>query len=87
MTNALAIEAKLKEILKRELELTDQIDQLQLKDSLNSIGLSSVSFIKLIVAIENQFDFEFEDEDLNYKVFQTLQDIVNYVENAIHKNF
>lgn len=83
MANAIAIEAQLKEILKRELELTDQIDELQLGDSLNSIGLSSVSFIKLIVAIENQFDFEFEDEDLNYKVFQTLQDVVNYVEKRI----
>ncbi|MGX5556805.1 phosphopantetheine-binding protein [Bacillus cereus] len=83
MTNALAIETTLKEILKRELELTDQIDQLQLKDSLASIGLSSVSFIKLVIAIETQFDFEFEDEDLNYKVFQTLQDVVNYVEKRI----
>jgi len=83
MTNALAIEAQLKEILKHELELTDQIDQLQLEDSLATIGLSSVSFIKLIVAIEAQFNFEFADEDLNYKVFQTLQDIVNYIERSI----
>ncbi|OPH56179.1 hypothetical protein BC351_28845 [Paenibacillus ferrarius] len=83
MTNAIAIADQLKEILKRELELGGQIDQLQLEDSLTSIGLSSVSFIKLIVAIENHFDFEFEDEDLNYKVFQKLQDIVNYVEKRI----
>ncbi|UED72193.1 phosphopantetheine-binding protein [Brevibacillus sp. DP1.3A] len=83
MTNTIGIATQLKEILKRELELGEQVDQLQLKDSLTSIGLSSLSFIKLIVAIENQFNFEFEDEDLNYKVFQTLQDVVNYVEKRI----
>ncbi|WP_223068388.1 phosphopantetheine-binding protein [Paenibacillus caui] len=83
MTKTIVIADQLKEILKRELELGEQTDQLQLEDSLTSIGLSSVSFIKLIVAIENQFDFEFEDEDLNYNVFQTLQDVVNYVEKRI----
>ncbi|MRN57064.1 acyl carrier protein [Paenibacillus monticola] len=83
MANAIAIADQLKDILKRELELGEQIDQLQLEDSLSTIGLNSMSFIKLIVAIEKKFDFEFEDEDLNYQVFKTLQDVVNYIEKRI----
>ncbi|WP_018753424.1 phosphopantetheine-binding protein [Paenibacillus sanguinis] len=80
MINTIVIAEQIKEIMKCELELGEQIDELQIEDYLTSIGLNSVSFIKLVVAIENQFDFEFEDEDLNYEVFQTLQDIANYIE-------
>lgn len=63
------------------------------KSSLSDLGIDSISFIRIIVAIEEAFNFEFDDDMLLITVFQTINDFVVYVnkkvksedsENAIH---
>lgn len=43
------------------------------------LGIDSITFIKIIVKLENFFDFEFEEEDLNYQKFNQLNDVKEYI--------
>lgn len=43
-------------------------------------GTNSISFIKIIVDVENEFDIEFDDEKLSTNDFQTVQDLCNYID-------
>lgn len=47
----------------------------------NNIGLDSITFIKTIVALEGEFDFEFDDEMLLITKFPTIRSMVEYVES------
>lgn len=51
--------------------------------SLEKLGINSISFIKIIVQIETEFDIEFDQKDLKKQSFETLADIAHYVENRI----
>ena len=51
----------------------------------NSIGLDSITFIKTIVALEGEFDFEFDDEMLLITKFPTVKSMVEYVEIKIQE--
>ena len=48
-----------------------------------SVGLDSITFIKIIVALEGEFDFEFEDEMLLITKFPTIKSMIDYVESKI----
>jgi len=45
--------------------------------------VDSITFIKTIIALENQFEFEFDDEMLIYAAFPSIRDMVEYVEKKI----
>lgn len=51
--------------------------------SLEDFGINSISYIKIIVAIENQFEFEFADEDLDMKNFKTLGNLISYISQKV----
>lgn len=48
-------------------------------DLLSEIGLNSLKAIELIVDLENTFNFEFEDEMINYETLRTINSIAQYV--------
>ena len=47
----------------------------------NNIGFDSITFIKTVVALESEFDFEFDDEKLLISEFPTVKSMVEYVES------
>lgn len=50
---------------------------------LEQMGINSISFIKIIVQIEMEFDIEFDQNDLRNQRFETLADMVLYVESTL----
>jgi acyl-coenzyme A synthetase/AMP-(fatty) acid ligase/acyl carrier protein len=56
-------------------------DNVTLDMDFNSIGLDSITFIKTIVALEGEFDFEFDDEMLLIVKFPTIKTMIEYVES------
>jgi acyl carrier protein len=62
-------------------------DNVSLDMDFNSIGLNSITFIKTIVALECEFDFEFDDEMLLITKFPTVKSMVEYVESKTTTNF
>ncbi len=63
--------------------LVDQliIDQLDSEDRLERTGLNSISFIRLAIAIEREYGFQFDDEKLNIQLFGNLKSLTEYVES------
>lgn len=45
----------------------------------SDLGIESVSFIRLIVALEENFNFEFEDDMLMADVYPTVYSLVSYI--------
>lgn len=69
---------KLKEIVADILE----VDLLEISNDYNLVdsGIDSISFIKLIILIENTFLIEFADEDLSVFNLSTLDEIIKYID-------
>lgn len=60
-------------------------ERLAQSDDLTQIGINSISFIKLVVELENTFDIEFEDDALDYFKFESLETLCAYVEQLKEK--
>ncbi|MEK4077379.1 acyl carrier protein [Paenibacillus amylolyticus] len=43
-------------------------------------GVNSISFIKLVILIENEFDIQFEETKLDLSYFPTIREILEYIE-------
>lgn len=73
------IQNKLIMIMKETLGEVEGISTIKPDDDLSSFGVNSVSFIKLVVAVEEEFGFEFDDEQLDFNNFRTINGIVEYI--------
>ena len=50
-----------------------------LDQSLDEYALDSMVFVALVIALENQFHFEFDDDHLILSAFSTLRSLADYV--------
>lgn len=78
------IESKVRNILAESITLNMPIDEIGLEVDLSEVGLDSASSIKVVVGIEAEFAFQFEDEDLISDNFKTIKSLVSYVEERIN---
>lgn len=46
---------------------------------LQDMGINSITFIQIVVELEECFGFEFNDEDLDYEKFIYLSDLYEYI--------
>lgn len=84
MCSIINTEKKVREILKENIKTSVSFDEIGTEHSLSEIGVNSIDFIKVIVAIETEFDFEFNDEDLDFSMYDNIQKIVSYIENKLN---
>ena len=54
-------------------------EPISLKSSLFDMGINSISLIKIIVMIEQEFGIIFRDEDLVNENFETVNDLLDYI--------
>lgn len=54
------------------------------EDSLEEIGINSIQFVKLVVALEERFNINFEDEELNYTLYPNLLSIIALVYEKVN---
>ncbi|ETT65429.1 hypothetical protein C173_20416 [Paenibacillus sp. FSL R7-277] len=55
------------------------VDSIQVNDSLADYGLNSAGLLRLILAVEEQFGFQFKDEDFDSENFETLESLITYI--------
>lgn len=77
------IKFKLLSIIKENAELVKDINISQYDEKLEDFGVNSISFIKMVVAIESEYGFEFDDEDLDFTKINTVNKLVEYIENKL----
>ncbi|EPR10813.1 acyl carrier protein [Ruminiclostridium papyrosolvens] len=74
------IQQKIKKIILDNIATANLNNETDIDSSLIDVGINSLEFVKIIVAIESEFDFEFGDEVLDYRKFPTLRSLFDYVE-------
>lgn len=73
-------------IVKLMVEVGELSDNIGLDTTFQEVGLESITFITIVVEIEDYFEIEFHDENMLISKYQTVGDLVNYVESIIRKN-
>lgn len=73
------IEKKIIQIIAYNIDMQKPLQDILLDLKLVDIGVNSITFIKIVVAIEAEFNFEFGDEDLDYNKFLDIDSLVSYV--------
>lgn len=77
----LIYEEKVKSLLQSQLELEGE--NIENDESLQeNYGLDSMGFIQLVVALEQEFHIEFDDEVLMIQNFDTINKIVELVQRV-----
>lgn len=69
---------KIKGIIAEQLNVNEDIIQIE-THLMKDLEADSLDAVEIIMAIEDEFDIEIPDEDAEQ--FQTVSDLVNYVEN------
>lgn len=53
--------------------------------NLNITGLNSILIIQVLIKIEQIFSIEIEDEDLDFSLYNTIEDVIRVVEKQMQK--
>ncbi len=77
------IEKKVKSILAKSVDNFALIDQIMVDEDLFMLGMDSISAVRVIIAIENEFGFEFSEEDLVGETVKDIRSIVRYIASKI----
>lgn len=79
-----SVEMRLRKLLKESVKFPDAVDKIGIDDELVNVGLDSFIFIKLVVTMEKEFGFEFDDDALEVSRFPTMKDLIEYInENRV----
>ena len=61
-----------------------KVENLEARDlneiTFNEMGVNSLNFIKIIVELEEAFDIEFDDEQINYGLLNNIHDLIVLIE-------
>lgn len=77
------IEEKITEIIIKYSDMEKNFQNIGLELILADIGIDSITFIKIVVAIETEFSFEFGDDELDFCKFPTVKSLVTYVQSRV----
>ncbi|MBQ7096105.1 MAG: acyl carrier protein [Clostridia bacterium] len=67
---------KVKAIVMDQLSISDE-DMITLNTTLEDLGADSLDMVEVIMAIEDEFDVQIKDEDL--ESLKTLADLIDYI--------
>lgn len=72
---------QLKDIIAEQLDVNIKREEIEADISLfeDGVGLDSIAIMEFITLIEESFEFQFEDDDLNHTTFQSLRTLANYI--------
>jgi acyl carrier protein len=74
------IERKLSEIIARASFTKVPANKIKLTDMLHDVGIDSLSFMEIVVYIEEEFDITVADKDLASERFDTVGALKSYIE-------
>lgn len=58
------------------------LEDLGLDEKLTDLGLNSINYIKILVTLENEFNMTFDEEDIDITNFNTINNVVKYMEKC-----
>lgn len=79
------IEEKVKSIISSRLKDPEKIKGLELDTPLLTLGIDSILALSILVEIEEEFDIEIDDSDLNMDRIRTINAFAGLVKSYIEK--
>jgi len=77
------IQKDIRSILETHTKLTVEVSSLSDDSDLYDVGLSSLTTVNLMLALEDHFDVEFEDRMLARATFQSIDSLGNAIEELL----
>lgn len=77
--NKVTVISQLKEIVLRSVKadkLPDDIDEVNM---INALGINSVDALEILIWIENTFNLQIPDEDLNSELLVSMNNLADYI--------
>ena len=80
-----SVEGRIKRVIVRSLSLDIRPEEIGDEEQLfeGSLSLDSEATIQIIVGLEEEFDIEFEDEDLRPELFDSVWAMAQHVRSAL----
>lgn len=78
------VEKKVAEIVADVVELDCR--EIDFGMNIMEMGINSINFVSILVELEDEFDIEFDDENLTITAFSTLANIVSYLEKLMRRD-
>ena len=78
-------ENKIREIIAANVKTTEPIDTYDANKYLQNIGMDSLAFIRVVIAIEDVFDMEFPSDKLIVAESGTISQLCKVVDSVISK--
>lgn len=79
------VEERVRGLVAQATSLHEPLEAIGGDDRLSDVGVDSLGLIRLIVAIEREFDFDFDDEGLGFSNSDRFGDLIAYVEEHAEK--
>ncbi len=70
------------------INISERIDEeikLNYQISLQELGINSVKFIGLVVALEKEFQIDFDDENLDINIYDNIDNLYQYIVKKIEE--
>ncbi|TYP72394.1 phosphopantetheine-binding protein [Paenibacillus methanolicus] len=69
-------------MLRDNVDDPSMLDDLDPDADLTALGVNSLTFIKLVIAAEMEFGLTWNDDDLDFRHFSSVNSILNYVQQS-----
>lgn len=77
------IEKKVREVLQEGGDVLVDIDQIALNEELKDFGINSVSYLKIIMDLEEKFRIMFEKDELQFENFRSIDKITECIASKL----
>lgn len=81
--NGTEICAKVKEIIVRVLNLEIEPHELVENGLIETYGINSVDALEILINVENEFETQIDEDDLNAELINTVSTLSEYIEARI----
>lgn len=80
-----AVIARLKNIIATQLDVNLKLEDIKADTPLfeEGLGLDSIAVMEFITLIEENFEFQFDEDELNMEPFQNLQTLAQFVSTKL----
>ncbi len=79
------INEKIKQMIAASCDVQISPESIQEDSKFDSLGFNSMTFIRMIVAIENEFELEFGDADMTFNKLPDFKSLSVYVQAKLNE--
>lgn len=74
------IKETIRDIIDNLVDFKKSIYEIEDDENILILGMDSISILKVVTEIEDEYDIEFDDEDLNYDNLKSISSIASCIE-------